>query len=166
MRTRKALASILVSAAVATCAVTALALPWTSDMSRSRAVPPQTTGTLLPPANAMAIGHPRILDRIDADGRLTNPIPASPDVLKQGRALFDTYCAVCHGANGAGEGPVSQYFSGIPNLSAPAIQGYSDGLIYSIIREGGFSMPGYAETLSVSERWAVVHAVRAFRQPS
>jgi mono/diheme cytochrome c family protein len=107
----------------------------------------------------------RILDRIDA-ARLTNPIAVSPDVLKQGRALFETYCAVCHGANGAGEGPVSQYFSGIPNLSAPAIQGYSDGLIYSIIREGGFSMPGYAETLSVSERWAVVHAVRAFRQPS
>ena len=165
MRIRNALASVLVSAAVATCAVTVLALPWTKDMSRGRTVLPQTVPTLLPPSNALAIGHPRILDRIDADGRLTNPIPVSPDVLKQGRALFETYCAVCHGANGAGEGPVSQYFSGIPNLSAPAIQGYSDGLIYSIIREGGFSMPGYAETLSVSERWAVVHAVRAFRQP-
>ena len=164
MRTSKALASVLAAAAIAAGAVTALALPWTNDMARGRAVAPQKM-PLLPPTNTLAIGHLRVMDRIDADGRLKNPVAASPEVLKQGRALFDTYCAVCHGAGGGGDGPVGKYFSGIPNLSATAIQTYSDGLIYSIIREGGFSMPGYAETLSPSERWALVHMVRTFRQP-
>jgi mono/diheme cytochrome c family protein len=154
----------MLTGAFAAGAVTVLALPWTNDMARGRGVAPQTM-TLLPPANTLAIGHQRIMDRIEADGRLKNPIAASPEVLKQGRALFDTYCAVCHGADGGGEGPVAKHFSGVPNLSSTAIQTYSDGLIYSIIREGGFNMPGYAETLSPSERWALVHMVRTFRQP-
>jgi mono/diheme cytochrome c family protein len=165
VRTRKALASMLASAAIAAGAATVLALPWTHDMSRGRAVEPQTM-MLVPPPNTLAIGRQPVMDRIEADGRLTNPIAASPEVLQQGHALFDTYCAVCHGADGHGQGPVGKYFSGIPNLSATAIQTYSDGLIYSIIREGGFSMPGYAETLSPAERWALVHMIRTFRQPS
>ena len=164
MRTRKALAFMLAAAAFAAGAGTVLALPWTNDMARGRGVAPQTM-TLLPPSNTLAIGRQRIMDRIEADGRLRNPIAASPEVLKQGRALFDTYCAVCHGADARGEGPVAKHFSGIPDLSGTAIQTYSDGLIYSIIREGGFNMPGYAETLSPSERWALVHMVRTFRQP-
>ena len=155
---------MLASAALVAGAVTLLAMPWSNDMARGRAVAPQTM-MLLPPPNTLAIGRQRIMDRIEADGRLTNPIAAAPEVLKQGRALFDTHCAVCHDTNGGGEGPVGKYFSGIPNLSATAIQTYSDGLIYSIIREGGSSMPGYAETLSPSERWALVHMVRTFRQP-
>jgi mono/diheme cytochrome c family protein len=121
---------------------------------------------LVPPPNTLAIGRQPVMDRIEADGRLTNPLAASPAVLKQGRALFDTYCAVCHGADGRGQGPVGKYFSGIPDLSTTAIQAYSDGLIYSIIREGGFNMPGYAETLSLPERWALVRMIRTFRQPS
>jgi len=165
VRSRKALASMLASAALVAGAVTLLAMPWSNDMARGRAVAPQTM-MLLPPPDTLAIGRQRIMDRIEADGRLSNPIATSPEVLKQGRALFDTHCAVCHGADGGGGGPVAKYFSGIPNLSEPAIQGYSDGLIYSIIREGGFNMPGYAETLSPAERWALVHMVRTFRQPS
>jgi mono/diheme cytochrome c family protein len=165
VRTRKALASVLASAAIAAGVATVLALPWSHDMARGRAVAPQTM-MLAPPPNTLAVGRQPVMDRIEADGRLTNPVAASPEVLKQGRALFETYCAVCHGADGRGQGPVGKYFSGIPNLSATAIQTYSDGLIYSIIREGGFSMPGYAETLSPRERWALVHMIRTFRQPS
>lgn len=134
-------------------------------MVRSRAVEPQTS-MLAPPLNTLAVNHPRIMDRVDASEQLTNPLTASPDVLKQGRALFDTYCAVCHGADGGGTGPVGQFFRGIPELSAEPIQTYPDGMIYSIIREGGFEMPGYAETMSVPERWALVHFVRTLRRPS
>ena len=165
MRTRKGLAWVGASLAIVAGAATGRALPWSQDMVRGRGVAPQTM-TLLPPANTLAIGRQRVMDRIEADGRLGNPIAASPEVLKQGHALFDTYCAVCHGADGRGQGPVGKYFSGIPELSAAPIQAYSDGLIYSIIREGGFSMPGYAETLSPPERWALVHMIRTFRQPS
>lgn len=164
MRTRKILA-YLGASLVTAAAATVLALPWSQDMVRSRAVAPQIL-MLEPPPNTLAVNHPRIMDRVDAGERLTNPLTASPEVLKQGRALFDIYCTVCHGADGAGAGPVGKLFQSIPELSAAPIQAYPDGMIYSIIREGGFEMPGYAETVSVPERWALVHFVRTFRRPS
>ena len=165
MRTRKVLACLVACFAIVAGAVAVRSLPWTQDMVRGRAVEPQAL-MQVPPPNTLAINHPRVMDRIEADGRLTNPLAASPEVLRQGRTLFDTYCAVCHGANGPNPTPVGKHFPEIPDLSATAIQAYSDGLLYSIIREGGFSMPGYAETVSVPERWALVHFIRTFRRPS
>ena len=158
MRTRKALASVALVAGAATV----WALPWSGDMERGRAVRPQTL-MLAPPPNTLAVGHPPVMDRADANERLTNPLAASPEVLKQGRALFDMACATCHGADGHSVGPVGKYFQTVPDLSEPSIQAYSDGWLYSVIREGGFNMPGYAETLSPSERWALVHFVRTLR---
>jgi mono/diheme cytochrome c family protein len=146
-------------------AATVLAFPWTRDMVRGRAVKPQTL-MLVPPPNTLAIGHPRILERDEADKQLANPLSASAPVLEQGRALFATNCAVCHGVNGRGGGPVGKYFRAIPDLSGGAVQAYSDGLLYSVIREGGFNMPAYAEALSPQERWAVVHFLRTLRRSS
>jgi mono/diheme cytochrome c family protein len=143
-------------------AATVLAMPWSRDMMHSRAVMPQTQLAVAPP-NTRAIGHPRILDRVDAEELLTNPIALAPAVVAQGRALFETYCAVCHGRDGRSVGPVGKYFMKVPDLSVPEIQAYPDGLLYSVIREGGFNMPGYAEALSAEERWAVVHFLRSLR---
>ena len=165
MRTPKILAYLFACLAIVAGAATVRALPWSQDMVRSRAVAPQTL-MLVPPPNTLAVGHQRIMDRVEAEERLANPVAASPEVLKQGRALFDTYCAVCHGADGRTPGPVGKRFRLVPDLSASAIQAYADGLIYSIIREGGSNMPGYAETLSPPERWALVHFVKTLRQPS
>jgi mono/diheme cytochrome c family protein len=131
-------------------------------MVRSRAVKPQTQ-MLAPPPNTLGVGHPRIVDRADADKQLTNPIAASKEVLEQGRALFDTFCSVCHGADGRKTGPVGQNFRTIADLSTTEVQAYSDGKMYTILREGGMNMPSYAETLTPPERWAVVHLVRTFR---
>jgi mono/diheme cytochrome c family protein len=143
-------------------AAAVFAMPWSRDMMSSRAVMPQTQPEVRPP-NTLAIGHPRILDRVDAEELLTNPIPVSAAVVEQGRALFETYCAVCHGRGGRGGGRVGKYFMTVPDLSTTEIQGYPDGLLYSVIREGGFNMPGYAEALGAQERWAVVHFIRSLR---
>lgn len=155
---------LVVLALVVSGTVTLLAFPWTRDMMRSRAVMPQTQ-MFLPAPKTLAIGHPRVMDRIDAEDLLTNPVDASLEVLEEGEALFDTYCAVCHGANGRRPGPVGRRFDKVPDLSDPAIQGYPDGGIYSTIREGGFEMPAYAEALTASERWALVHFVRSLARP-
>ena len=165
MRTRKVLRCLVACLSIAAGAAAVRALPWTQDMVRGRAVEPQTL-MQVPPPNTLAINHPRVMDRTEADGRLTNPRAASPEILRQGRTLFDMDCAVCHGADGRNPGAVGKNFRMVPDLSEPAIQAYSDGLIYSIIREGGFEMPGYADALSPAERWALVHFVRTFRQPS
>jgi mono/diheme cytochrome c family protein len=149
---------------VGSATATLLAFPWSRDMFRSRAIMPQTQ-MFLPAPNTLAIGHARILDRIDAEDLLANPVAVSPEVLEEAGALFATYCAVCHGANGRRPGPVGRRFDKVPDLSDPAIQSYPDGLLYSVIREGGFAMPGYAEALTASERWALVHFIRSLNRP-
>nr|NIV29562.1 c-type cytochrome [Anaerolineae bacterium] len=85
---------------------------------------------------------------------------ATAQVLEEGAELYGIYCEVCHGGDGGGEGPVAEYFRRMPDLSAPYVKRYQDGRLYTIIRQGGFSMPAYASSMSVNERWAVVHYLR------
>ena len=132
------------------------------DMNSSVAVHPQEQ-PLVPPAGTLAVDAPRIVDRREARDGLINPRPATDDVLAEGAALYRIYCTMCHGESGAGDGVVAQHFRRVPDLTASYIQNYTDGRLYTVVREGGFNMPRYAEALSVDERWAVVRYVRGFK---
>ena len=83
--------------------------------------------------------------------------------LEEGEWLYNVYCAVCHGDTGQGDGTIASHFRRMPNLSAPHIRNYTDGWIYSIIREGGFNMPPFAQSMNADERWALVHFVKTFQ---
>ena len=37
---------------------------------------------------------------------VTNPLPMDSAALARGAAVYQTYCFVCHGAEGAGNGPI------------------------------------------------------------
>ncbi len=115
-----------------------------------------------PPAGVLAIDGPAIMDRVTARDTLTNPTLTSAAVLAEGAELYGIYCAMCHGSSGEGDGPIAEYFRSMPDLTAPYVQRYPDGWLYTILREGGRNMPGYANSLSVNERWAVVHHLRIF----
>jgi len=73
-----------------------------------------------------------------------------------GSTLFQRDCVECHGARGEGQG-------GLPDLaSADFFAGRSLLAIYGAITEGvGQGMPGYAETLSDDQRWALAAYVRS-----
>ena len=115
-----------------------------------------------PPAGTLPVDAPPILSRATAWSTLRNPRPVSTRVLEEGAQMYRIYCALCHGQDGTGQGPVAEFFRRVPDLRAPSIHRYPDGRLYTIIREGGFTMPSYAASLSVDERWAVVHYVRTF----
>ncbi len=158
---RKPLATtiILVAAGAAT-----LAFPWTRNMYTGPVVLPQVAPRV-PVEDTIAVDGPQILDRLSSQG-LPNPRPNTPEVRDEGAWLYGVYCAVCHGATGQGDGQIAEHYTRMPNLSAPYVQNYTDGWIYSIIREGGRSMPAFASSMSVDERWALVHFVRTFTTPS
>ena len=144
---------------VAFASVSASALPWIRDMWVGPVVLPQTL-PMTPPENVLSVDAPQLMNRIDSRDKLVNPRPASPEVLAEGAELYRIYCATCHGADADGTGPVAEYFRRMPDLRAPNVQAYADGWLYSIVREGGFNMPPFASSLSVNERWAVVHHIR------
>jgi mono/diheme cytochrome c family protein len=87
---------------------------------------------------------------------------ASGAVLARGQFVYATQCSVCHGPQGAGNGPVvgPGKFPIAPPLNGPATAARSDGYIYGVIVVGRGLMPAYGEKLTNTDRWAAVSYVR------
>jgi mono/diheme cytochrome c family protein len=100
-------------------------------------------------------------------GRITNPLAANDTLaLRHGEVMFQRHCAVCHNADGKGNGPIvgQGKFPMGPNLTLPVTVGRSDGYIYAVIRAGRGLMPSYGPRMSHLERWAVVNYVRQLQR--
>ena len=96
---------------------------------------------------------------------LKNPVAAGAASVGRGRRIFNTYCIVCHGPQGAGDGTVSGRFMGlVPALTTDQAKGRSDGYLYAIIRHGRGAMPPYGDKIrDQTDRWNVVNYVRTLQ---
>ena len=141
-----------------------LAFPWSTDMTKGPSIQPLER-LMPPPPGVLSLRGEMPLSRDDAAERLTNPLRRLPAVLEGGRQLFETYCIVCHGPTAQGDGPVGRKFGvKIPPLTLDPVKRHPDGYLYGTIRQGGFSMPSYAEVMTPEERWMVVQYVRSLQQ--
>ena len=129
---------------------------WIRNMWTGPAVLPQAEARPAP-VGSMAVDAPRIMNRREARTELVNPLAETPETIAEGEALYRTYCALCHGDGGAGDGELAHHYRRMPPLTAPHVLNYPDGFVYAIIREGGRNMPRFGDALSVDERWALVH---------
>lgn len=90
-----------------------------------------------------------------------NPVERTPGSLARGKAIYDEYCIVCHGALGQGDGTVAGRLGYVPNLTMDLTKGRSDGYLYAIIRHGRGIMPRYGDKIrDARDRWNVVNYVR------
>lgn len=92
---------------------------------------------------------------------LTNPFGMDERVLTAGARGYQTYCAVCHGTSGQGDGPMvgPGKLPFATNLLLPATEARTDGYLYAVVRVGRGLMPSY-QRMPVHERWAVVNYLR------
>jgi mono/diheme cytochrome c family protein len=120
-------------------------------------------GMRVPVAGTVARGHlPADLDAVEA---LASPLAPTAEALAHGRGLYETFCTVCHGPLGTGKARLGEAYEAVPaNLHGSTIRGYTDGRIFRVISGGKGSMPGYAGDLTVDDRWAIVHHVRALQR--
>lgn len=131
---------------------------WFSTMSRTDAIQPHETAPLEPPEHAVPLdGHPEF-DLTTVESVVSNPVPADAASVERGRAWYQTYCAVCHGADGLGKGPISDKFPAIPPV-AGAVR-FSDAYLFGLITQGRGLMPGYAR-MPAPARWDVVNYLRS-----
>jgi mono/diheme cytochrome c family protein len=102
--------------------------------------------------------------------------------IERGRDRFDIHCAICHGYSGqGGSGPTGHGLVGrrwlgavVPNFHFQEgpnkdnrVATMPDGEIFEAISTGnGKTMPAYGARLSVEDRWAIVHYVRALQSLS
>ena len=100
---------------------------------------------------------------IDSIGRLAvNPTPVSPASLVNGRKHYNINCAVCHGVDGAGNGPATKYGMAAISLVQERQKNFTDGYIYGMMRNGRGAMPTY-NRIEEMDRWDVVNYVRALQ---
>jgi mono/diheme cytochrome c family protein len=96
---------------------------------------------------------------------LTNPVPASPDVVAEGLAHFADHCASCHGNDGSGDTEMGRgLYPRAPDMRLPATQNLSDGELFYIIENGVrfTGMPGWATGTAAGEEstWHLVQFIR------
>ena len=109
-------------------------------------------------------GLPDSVTLEDAGKTLKNPLQRTAAVLARGRNRFETYCIVCHGPAGLGNGYIIPKYPRPPSLQSDKIRGYADGNIYWVITHGQNLMPSYASQIPQEDRWAIIHYVRAFQK--
>lgn len=96
----------------------------------------------------------------------------SENSARRGRQLFNIYCAVCHGRDGNGNGPIHQrameleQAAWIPpsSLHSDTVRERKEGHLFNTITNGIRNMAGYGEQLDVADRWAVVLYIRALQR--
>lgn len=94
-----------------------------------------------------------------------NPVPASPEVLKDARAHWADHCAVCHDNDGSGETTVGQrVYPPAPDLRAARTQELKDGELFYAIERGlpWTAMPGWTNGTDggAKDSWALVRFIR------
>lgn len=128
----------------------------------------------LPAVNSVPVISPRGGDDVPAftqteldaaAATLVNPLQPTEEVLARGAVVYQNQCYACHGAQGAGNGPVvgpGKFPLGPSLVSGPAA-GRSEGYVYAIVRVGRGLMPAYGSRVSHTDRWAVASYVRSLQ---
>jgi mono/diheme cytochrome c family protein len=99
-----------------------------------------------------------------AGRELSSPYKATTETLEEGKALFQTYCAVCHGEQGKGDGPVASKIPPPAAYTSDRVIQFPRGRIFHVITMGSGKMPSYAAQLSANERWKIVMYVSTVLQ--
>jgi mono/diheme cytochrome c family protein len=97
----------------------------------------------------------------------TSTVPASPEVIAEGRKLYAEHCASCHGMDGLGDGDQSKAVAPSPALLAYMIRrpvSVDEYLLWSIA-DGGqqfeTDMPAFKDRLAREDIWRIVTYMRA-----
>jgi len=96
--------------------------------------------------------------------QLPNPLPRTAAVLERGRFVYRTYCYVCHGTWGVGDGPVVEPFPRPLSIQSTKVHNYKDGAIFHVVWYGNNAMPGYAKQIPARDIWAAIHYIRTLQK--
>ncbi|MBI2839181.1 MAG: cytochrome c [Acidobacteria bacterium] len=101
-----------------------------------------------------------------AGAELMNPFAAEDArSLDRGATVYANFCAVCHGATGLGDGPVTtRGFPPPPSLNGENALKMSDGQMFHILTYGQKNMPSYPSQVTRGDRWSVILYIRSLQK--
>ena len=97
----------------------------------------------------------------DIESPLRKDDPAGID---QGKTLYFTYCAQCHGKNLDGNGTVGQSFHPLPtDLRSLKVQNLLEGDIFQSVSYGtpNGRQPPLATTIDILDRWRIIAYIKS-----
>ncbi|HSJ00514.1 MAG TPA: copper resistance protein CopC [Patescibacteria group bacterium] len=137
------------------------------DRRRARTLAWARTGAMtLGVAAALVTGSQALVVAANAggDGLLptANPIAPTAESIAAGALAYEATCSGCHGATGAGDGPIAAGLSVRPSDLSTHIPFHTDAELYAFITRGisGTPMPGFATELAPDDRWNLVNYLR------
>ena len=91
-----------------------------------------------------------------------NPLEPEEETLQEGKVLFDSQCAMCHGKSGDGKGDLAASLGAkIADLTNPAtLRGITDGALFAMLTKGKGKMPGLENRLPELFQWKLVNYIR------
>ncbi len=127
-------------------------------MDHQQSYKPYEAPILTPPPGAVPVSGK---ETVSGEAELKNPVAPTEATLAQGKALFETNCAICHGMTSAERGPVGKKLvPPPPALDHDMVKGLSDAAIFSAVTNGFGRMPVFKDKLAPEERWKLVNYLR------
>lgn len=97
--------------------------------------------------------------------KIVNPLKNNVSATKSGKALFNTYCVVCHGPKGRGDGMAGASLTPKPaNLTTAEMQSQTDGAIHWKIMTGRAPMPSYKDVIPEKNIWEMINYLRTLKK--
>jgi len=161
---RVRLLSLLAAVTLAACVVPACE-KIDRNMWDSKAFKPQEEPVRLPPRDSVPTMGKEHIPPMPEAAKLVNPVKPTEGALLKGKALYRVFCVPCHGASGAGDGPVGKKYVPTPADLRPGSHGshHSDGELFAVISNGSGGMPAFRSDLAPTERWHIVAYLRLLK---
>ena len=101
----------------------------------------------------------------NANAAVKNSVPATPQSIASGKALFAKTCRFCHGEDAKGNGPQAPEGTHPPDLTDDKWDhGSSDEEIFTVIKDGigpKYDMKGNNSKMTPQEMWNIVNYLRS-----
>ncbi len=154
---------IMLAILTALAAISAIAAVATAAAGRYRVMSAAWCGLAL----CLACGWLVLRPAIEPAYPTTFYAPAEPYAaasIEHGARFYAENCALCHGADGTGDGPAAASLPVRPaDLTAPHLLAHRQGDLFWWVSNGkaNGAMPGFAAILSPADRWDMINFIRA-----
>lgn len=97
------------------------------------------------------------------EAKRENPVKPDEVSLAQGKRLYDTQCALCHGVDGSGKTELATTMQlTLRDYSDPkALKDFTDGELFYILRKGKGKMPGQEGRMRERQMWHLINYIRS-----
>ena len=143
---------------------------WFSSMVTQRSIKPYAMPRDPVEGTVPVTGLAPVLEVETAD-RIVNPRTRTAASITRGKVVYETYCLVCHGETGRGDGPISADaggpFAGVRSIVTDTVGRRTDGYLYGVIVNaqamGLGLMPRYGDKIRGTDQWDLVNYVRTLQ---